>query len=318
VRHPPLRDDQGGALFDVASTLARAWTRIYTRGMPVDAREIRCAEIETDLHEHGTDARATGVPEWRLAADILLRTALGARHDLGWRLEIMNERQAAAKLREDPMDVSSGRTAWLGIAALMGGSILALVTVVYQVLGNPGISVTASPMERLAGTVRLALGGVAVLLIVLGVSGLYLQQRARTRPIGKVGVGAVVSGFAAVVLGVGVGMATGWPDALNLLLEGLMLSGEMVLVPLGFLLMGLGMPSPSGRIPLVLGCYLTLESALGFVGMALVERFPAMATFYLPGSLFDAVSAVIFGVLLAAMGYMVWSESRAPRLAHLG
>ena len=72
-----------GWLLALAVVLVRSWTRVYTRGMPLEVRRRRCAEIESDLWESLHDpelTRPTGI-------QILLRFARGMPADLTWRLE---------------------------------------------------------------------------------------------------------------------------------------------------------------------------------------------------------------------------------------
>lgn len=57
--------------------LVRAWTRLYTAGLPPDLRDRRRAEIESDLWESQQSPGA--------APHMLLRLLLGLRDDLAWR-----------------------------------------------------------------------------------------------------------------------------------------------------------------------------------------------------------------------------------------
>jgi hypothetical protein len=62
--------------------MARWWTRIYTAGLPVDLRDARRAEVESDLWE----SLADGSP----SRHILARLALGVVDDLSWSLTVMD------------------------------------------------------------------------------------------------------------------------------------------------------------------------------------------------------------------------------------
>ena len=61
--------------------IALRWVRLYTRGLPAEARADRYAEIESDLWEHRRDAGD------RLGTElaILARCVRGAHADVGWR-----------------------------------------------------------------------------------------------------------------------------------------------------------------------------------------------------------------------------------------
>jgi hypothetical protein len=61
-----------------ASSVARSWVRLYTRGIPSDLRDARRAEIESDIWEHR---------QAEPAVSLLLRVILGVPADLVWRVE---------------------------------------------------------------------------------------------------------------------------------------------------------------------------------------------------------------------------------------
>ena len=58
----------------ITATLVRAWTRLYTVGMPREWRDQRRAEIESDLWESEQQ-------------DAIVRLIRGMPADLGWRIE---------------------------------------------------------------------------------------------------------------------------------------------------------------------------------------------------------------------------------------
>jgi hypothetical protein len=65
-----------------AAGVARWWTRVYTAGLPNDLRDMRRAEVESDLWE----SLADGAPSHH----ILARLALGLADDLTWSLTFMD------------------------------------------------------------------------------------------------------------------------------------------------------------------------------------------------------------------------------------
>ena len=85
---PPTRD--GGIVNDprpeVSSAIVRHWTRLYTAGARSELRESRRAQIESDLWEHRTDARARGLTRLGLALEVTGRMARGIPSDIAWRV----------------------------------------------------------------------------------------------------------------------------------------------------------------------------------------------------------------------------------------
>jgi hypothetical protein len=78
----------------LVSAAVRAWTRVYTVGMPELSRDVRRAEIESDLWEwqHDPD-RPTGPGA---AAGVFLRLLMGMPDDLLWRMTHAPHPKAAA------------------------------------------------------------------------------------------------------------------------------------------------------------------------------------------------------------------------------
>src|SRR5262245_49463594 len=73
-------------LLPLAANLVRAWTRVYTRGLPPADRTARLAEIASDLweFEHDPDAPRDG----RAAMNVLARLLTGIPDDLAWRMDV--------------------------------------------------------------------------------------------------------------------------------------------------------------------------------------------------------------------------------------
>ena len=67
-----------------AAAAVRAWTKVYTYGLPAGRREARCEEIESDLWESVNDPASD---RRTLAAQIAGRLIAGIPDDLGWRSE---------------------------------------------------------------------------------------------------------------------------------------------------------------------------------------------------------------------------------------
>jgi hypothetical protein len=67
----------------LAVAIVRAWTFVYTVGLPTDDRERRRAEIESDLWENANDPAGGAA----LAGRIISRLILGLVDDVRWRVE---------------------------------------------------------------------------------------------------------------------------------------------------------------------------------------------------------------------------------------
>ncbi len=71
----------------------RAWTRLYTSGLPAQSRDVRRAEIESDLWEWRHDPDRGSGPG--AAGHVLLRLLLGVPDDLFWRMTHVTSRRVA-------------------------------------------------------------------------------------------------------------------------------------------------------------------------------------------------------------------------------
>jgi hypothetical protein len=91
--------------------VALRWVRLYTRGLPADARAGRLAEIESDLWEHRRDA-GEGI---RTEAAIVSRCLRGAAADLGWRRAQRRGRPRRARLAS----VARGGAWTIAVASLL-------------------------------------------------------------------------------------------------------------------------------------------------------------------------------------------------------
>jgi hypothetical protein len=77
----------------VATAAVRGWTRLYTCGLPKDARDARRDEIESDLWESTHDGNSDDA--W-LALHIWMRCAGGLLNDLRWRAAQVTDVEANA------------------------------------------------------------------------------------------------------------------------------------------------------------------------------------------------------------------------------
>ena len=67
-----------------AIAAVRAWTKLYTSGLPSRQRDVRREEIDSDLWESVND---TTSDRRTLALQIVARLVVGIPDDLGWRSE---------------------------------------------------------------------------------------------------------------------------------------------------------------------------------------------------------------------------------------
>ena len=275
---------------EIASALARAWVRLYTRRMPPDLRELRRAEIDADLWEQQRDAREGGVPQATVAVETLLRTVIGIPDDVGWCFEATSARRAAAiEGRIGTMAISVRQTRWMGLCGLLGGALWAGSSFVEVPLGNFGYLILWP-------------------LFSLGMVGLYVQQHGRAGKAGLAGLILLLAGFASM-LTVGVaGMFFGLSG--EALLMNILAAGAMVvMLPIGFLLMGIGMPSPSRRVPLIVGLCLCAWILIGVAGRVLSDYYPFAATWFRGDSPVAGAAFFLMGIGLVAIGYSVFRNA---------
>jgi len=165
----------------VAAGVTRWWTRFYTAALPVDLRDERRAEVESDLWESVSD----GAP----SRHILARLALGIGDDLTWSLTFMDTTtRHTAGWSVGSLALFAMAWLWLSQApqsAVMRESVWAFpVALVNHLLGLVVLVGMRLPLDlRLMGW---AFGGVPVSLLAR-----------RTAPFALTGgVVAVVSGMA--------------------------------------------------------------------------------------------------------------------------
>jgi hypothetical protein len=74
-------------MLGIAGRFVLAWTRLYTWHMDTTLRDMRRAEIVSDMWEFQNDARGRGDREGQIAAHMLARLVGGVVADALWRLE---------------------------------------------------------------------------------------------------------------------------------------------------------------------------------------------------------------------------------------
>jgi hypothetical protein len=76
-------------LLDAVVGIVRGWVSFYTRDLPVEIRDSRRAEMESDLYEQRTAMRDLGHTPRGMALSILLRCVRGVGSDLSWRGQLL-------------------------------------------------------------------------------------------------------------------------------------------------------------------------------------------------------------------------------------
>jgi hypothetical protein len=105
-----------------AIAVVRGWTRLYTTCMEPLHRDLRRAEIESDLWEFHEDARRRGCSPPAIAVHMFARLAFGIPHDLLWRLECDEETAMPHR-----------RSAWMTAAAFGAAFCIAALWVFFAV-----------------------------------------------------------------------------------------------------------------------------------------------------------------------------------------
>ena len=72
----------------IAASIASAWVRFYTRGLPREWRDRRRAEVTADIFDQCEDAASMDGAPVATGAHILWRTAAGVLDDVAWRAEV--------------------------------------------------------------------------------------------------------------------------------------------------------------------------------------------------------------------------------------
>jgi hypothetical protein len=192
---------------------------------------------------------------------------------------------------------SSNLIRWSGLAALVGGVLLAVLEVAeFVLIGGQPESVAAGASALIIVRVSFL---VAIALIILALVGLYARQAEQA---GTLGLIAFLVAFIGTVMVFGAQWSTAFigpwlaeaaPELLDTEPAGLMSAGFMLsflLLALGWFLCGLA--SLQARVLPRGGAVLLMVGAV-LLFVALLLEFPG--------------STVVFGAALAWMGYGLWS-----------
>ena len=200
------------------------------------------------------------------------------------------------------MAISVKQIRWMGLCAVLSGALYSGGGLTLSRFENPGRVYTSDTSWHLGGTVGNLImfgGSITMLCFMLGVVGLYFLQRGRIGKAGSAGFILLLTGFGSLVVAGALLMILGWDggSVFNVVFTILWLAGLFFLMPLGFLLFAIGLPSPSRRVPLILVCIVVANLLINLSGFKL-------------GSALGIVSGVLPGLCLALIGYSIWSGTR--------
>lgn len=273
-----------------AAVVTRLWVRLYTSGLAADVRDARRVEIDADLWEHQQDAQH-GMAPVRLQIEILMRALTGVRDDLSWRCEIMRAQRIAALERREAMSLSENQIRWLGIAGMAGGILWA---------GRYLVPLDPGPIVRAYGHVALSI------LLLLGLAGIYAQQRAQAGRVARVGFALLFTSAGAwsalnvlaTVFGV---------DDQRLIMNVLAIAFVLPIAP-GFLLLTAGLRGSARAVPLVI----TAAFAAWYLlpQTPLIDYFPTGVAWKRGDSPLGMMAFFVTGAGLAVLGYSVATSKR--------
>lgn len=277
-----------------ATTLARAWVRLYTIGLPSALRETRRAEIDSDLWEHEHEARNTGRAAAVAAMEIILRVLTGVAHDVRWRSEAMHAwRVVDVERRVTFMALSPGQIRWMGLAGVLGGVLWGGTFLVPLDLGS---------VVRGYGHIVLSM------LLIVGLLGFYAHQRERASRAGRVGFALLFMSFIAwLALNV---LATVFGVSDQALAMNLLALTWVFLLPPGFALLGLGLRGGARGVPLAIGC--------AFMAWLVVPRalyahyFPSVTDWNRGDTPIGLTVFFLMGIGVALMGFTTFRRGPSP------
>ncbi len=196
--------------------IARGWVALYTLRLPLEVREARRGEIDSDLWEQQWLASRRGDPAFGTAIEVLARMLLGAISDIAWRAE------AGASARVDrriKMNASMNESWYMrGLVGL--GVVVAILLVLAGIYA--GADALIDPDTADGEVVVDAIGAIAGAAVLFG---LLTSRRNPVLGIGLVTAGAVtIAGIfywmlpftipiviALVAIAFFRGRSTGWP-----------------------------------------------------------------------------------------------------------
>jgi hypothetical protein len=182
------------ALLKIAVSATRSWTTFYTAGLNENQRGIRLAEIESDLWEHQSWARAEDEPAVDTGFEILSRLLLGIPADLAW--------------RHDATVSGLAPTSKTGARSMMNRLFAAIATVLTIVVGVVIAGITG--LRGDGGEFALLPVAVGLVLIVGVVAGTWSRRIGTTLvAAGSIGLVSLMPWMAGATVPLGVVMVLG-------------------------------------------------------------------------------------------------------------
>jgi len=155
--------------------MARSWVVLYTLRLPLEIRESRRSEIDSDLWEQQGLAASRGDPALGTAIEVLSRMLLGIFDDLIWRLEA-------------GVSVTKGQISVNDTWPMRIGFIVVMLPLAFLIVN--GVAIAFFGAGDFDNSTEHFLWGLSFLVCPLVTAvGLWL---CRTRP--KLGLGLVVGG----------------------------------------------------------------------------------------------------------------------------
>jgi len=192
--------------------MTRSWVALYTLGVPLDIREARRSEIDSDLWEHQWLASRCGDPAFGTAIEVLARMLIGIISDITWRAQTGLSTRA-----ERSVNVTES---WYMRGPLAVGVVVAILTVLAGIAAAADALIDPDTADGDAAFAAVfAIAGVAVLF------GLLTSRRNPVLGIGLVAAGVITASFMfywAWMIGVPIAIglvaiaffrarSTGWP-----------------------------------------------------------------------------------------------------------
>ena len=162
-----------------AIALTRAWTALYTRGLPPDLRAERREEIDCDLWHQQRLADLEREPVMGTAVQVAARLLLGVPADILWRIE-------AGRMARPEKEIRMNET-W----TMRGLLVLGLAAAAFPVV--IGFLVLIGANGELDATERALYGPMQIVIGLTIICGLILSLR---RP--GLGIGLIAAGTIAI------------------------------------------------------------------------------------------------------------------------
>jgi len=285
-----------------ASTLTRAWVRLYTARLPETLRNSRCAEVDADLWEHQHDHLASRITAGTTATEIVLRTCLGVFDDLAWRSDVLREIRHSTNIgRISMLRFTSRQMRWMGLAGLVGGLLWAIDLLTLLVRRRNDFPTT---FDRVVPVVIAA-------LLLTGLLGFLTIYRERIGRKGTIGVSLLIASMASFFLANT--LLAVLPPGAGRNIFGVVVSIGFAILPIpGFVLIGLALKGPARA-----GAFLVaVVGPLGMVLPSILAKYGQVDPQWMRGDSPVNLTYFIYFALaaawLAAAGYSTYRQAQRP------